>query len=173
MYFQRFKKAGAVITIISILASMYSIPAYAAAYIQDWNLVDTGKHLDYDVDSKYESAIEAAVPIWNNYKKGVIRKDSLTNIEDVSIIDMYRVNNQAATTSLGGSIRLNTYILDQESFNKNIVNTVAHEFGHALGLEHHSTSTLDIMYTEQTSTKTLSKNDKDSYDAAYERYDLF
>lgn len=155
--------------LVTVLAfSFLSVPASAASYILGWDLVDSGKHLDYDGNSKYMSYVSTGASIWNSYKSGVIRKDSLTVIQDVYISDISSVNGATGTTSANGKIQLNAYYLDKCTYSQ-IVNTVTHELGHALGLDHGPSST-DIMYTSQTSVNSLSKNDKDSYDAAYNLY---
>lgn len=49
-----------------------------------------------------------------------------------------------------------------------LLNTLIHEFGHALGLGHNDVN--DVMYYKANSVTTLSTNDKRSYDAAYSHY---
>lgn len=151
-----------------VLSCMFTFPAFATAYIQTWHLVDSGKHLDYDGNSKYMSHVDTGASIWNGYKSGVIRKDSLFVIQDVYISDINKANGATGITYSNGKIELNTYYFDNCTSSQK-TNTATHELGHALGLDH-SPSSNDIMYTSQTSNTILSQNDKDSYDASYARY---
>lgn len=47
--------------------------------------VDSGKHMDWGGSTEYMSYWNIGVDRWNNYKNGVIRKDTLTTIQDVTI----------------------------------------------------------------------------------------
>lgn len=62
-----------IITLMAI-AMLFPITAFAQAYVQTWDLVDSGKHLDYDGNSTYMSYINTGAATWNAYKSGVIRK---------------------------------------------------------------------------------------------------
>lgn len=70
-----------IITLMAI-AMLFPITAFAQAYVQTWDLVDSGKHLDYDGNSTYMSYINTGAATWNAYKSGVIRKDSAFVVED-------------------------------------------------------------------------------------------
>lgn len=153
--------------IIFMVGCLYTTPVEAKAYLNGWDLVDSGKHLDVDGDSVYMNRIWDGKNIWNGYKKGVVRKDSVSVVEDVFVKDMDIKNGKAGSTSNTGIIKLNKYYLKDFSITKR-TNTATHELGHALGLGH-STSA-DIMYAEDSTRIVLSKNDKDSYDSAYKNY---
>lgn len=74
-----------------ILMNVISVNVQAAesgkASIQSWDLVDSGKHLDWGGTSKYIKEFKSAVKKWNNYKSGVIRKDTIKTKQDVKIVD--------------------------------------------------------------------------------------
>ena len=75
------------------------MPTFAAnVAILDWHLVDSGNHLDWSGSTGYQTQFNAAVNIWNNYKSGVIRKDSWNTINDVTISDYYEVSSTAGVT---------------------------------------------------------------------------
>lgn len=137
---------------------------YAAVRTLNWHLTDTGKHLDWDGKTKYSKQFTSAVKVWNNYKKGVIRKDTLVTWQDVAISDYYEVSNTAGITSMYGTIQFNTYNMDKFTSNQK-KNVCIHELGHALGLAHNTSK--DIMYMYATSRVKLSTNDKKSYDYVY------
>lgn len=164
----KISKMIAMFLAMTMVVSVCSVPAFAASNILTWHLVDSGKHLDYDGNSEYMSYVVVGASIWNGYKSGVIRKDSLSVIEDVYISDINTVNGSTGITYASGKIELNKYYLKDDD-SDHITNTVTHELGHALGLAH-STSSSDIMYESQTAVTKLSQNDKDSYDASYNRY---
>lgn len=56
-----------IITLMAI-AMLFPITAFAQAYVQTWDLVDSGKHLDYDGNSTYMSYINTGAATWNAYK---------------------------------------------------------------------------------------------------------
>lgn len=146
---------------------VFNVPAFATSYIMSWDLVDSGKHLDYDGNSIYMSYVTTGASKWNGYKSGVIRPDDAWVIEDVYVSDIDTANGNTGITYSNGKIELNKYYL-QNSTTDQKTNTATHELGHALGLDHSTSS--DIMGPSQTSITTLSQNDKDSYDAAYLNY---
>ena len=158
-----------IITLMAI-AMLFPITAFAQAYVQTWDLVDSGKHLDYDGNSTYMSYINTGAATWNAYKSGVIRKDSAFVVEDVYVSDVNASNGWAGMTYSSGKIELNTYYMSGYSNSKK-QNVATHELGHALGLDHStSTDVMDAAITGHTSTQALSQNDKYSYDAAYNNY---
>ena len=134
-----------IITLMAI-AMLFPITAFAQAYI------NTG------------------AATWNAYKSGVIRKDRAFVVEDVYVSDVNASNGWAGMTYSSGKIELNTYYMSGYSNSKK-QNVATHELGHALGLDHStSTDVMDAAITGHTSTQALSQNDKDSYDAAYNNY---
>ncbi|MEE3393403.1 MAG: matrixin family metalloprotease [Lachnospiraceae bacterium] len=149
---------------ISFLSCTYS---FASAKIQDWYLVDSGKHMDIDGNSKYMTYINIGKDIWNDYKSGVIRNDSGKVIQDVYCSDTYAENSINATTYENGRIVFNTYNMSKKDL-KEKINVATHELGHGLGLDHNTSN--DIMYKYSTERTSLSQNDKESYDRSYSRY---
>lgn len=165
---QKCKKFLAIALAICLVSSFYIMPTFAAnVAILDWHLVDSGNHLDWSGSTGYQTQFNAAVNIWNNYKSGVIRKDSWNTINDVTISDYYEVSSTAGVTAKAGTIKFNTYQMDNYTTSKKR-NVCAHELGHALGLAHNQKG--DIMYTYVSIVTSLSANDKASYNASYKRY---
>lgn len=132
-----------------------------------WDLVDSGGHLDWGGDSSFMDYIEKGANKWNNYKAGIIRKDTASTIEDVTVSDYYEKSDTIGVTSNRGTIRFNTYQMDERTYNEKL-NVAIHELGHALGLGHNWEG--DVMYRYGTNLVTLSNNDKHSYDAAAKKY---
>ena len=145
-------------------------PVYAAVVtLNSWDLVDSGKHLDWDGRTNYMPEFERAVKTWNDYKPGVIRKDTIWIVEDVFISDYYEENETAAVCLPSGKIKFNQYRMDRFT-SAQIQNFCAKMLGHALGLGY-ANYPCDIMWRGNISSVTsLSVNDKASYDAAYKRY---
>ncbi len=162
-------KKGVISCILAmgILATGNNIHALAKAYVLEWNLVDSGKHLDVDGNSAYMDYIWLAKKTWNEYKPGVIRKDSIKVVQDVYVTDINKSNGSTGITYPSGKIELNKYYL-KDCVGIEIENTATHEMGHALGLAHSRTG--NIMYKSQTRKTSLGKDDKDSYTAAYKKY---
>lgn len=156
--------------VLAVFTMLLIIPvtnASAAAQILSWHLVDSGKHLDWGGSTKYQSYFDSGVNVWNGYKKGVIRKDTIFTIEDVRISDYTEKSNTAGVTSSAGTIKFNKYTMDKLTSTQK-KNVAIHELGHALGLAHNTSN--DVMYKYVSTNTTLSSNDKASYDASYKRY---
>ena len=81
--------------------------------------------------------------------------------------DYYEVSSTAGVTAKAGTIKFNTYQMDNYTTSKKR-NVCAHELGHALGLAHNQKG--DIMYAYVSIVTSLSANDKASYNASYKRY---
>lgn len=151
---------------IAVTLQLFSLNAFAA--LLGWDLVDSGKHLDYDGNSSYMSSVTSAVNTWENYKSGIIRKDSLVVVQDVYVSDYYEASDVLGATSSAGTIKFNTYNFSSMTAAQR-QKTATHEFGHALGLDHTS-GTNDVMRQGLSSVTALSSTDKSSYDAAYATY---
>ncbi|MDR2408755.1 MAG: hypothetical protein LBE13_11675 [Bacteroidales bacterium] len=136
--------------------------------LNSWDCVDSGKHLDWDGRTNYMPQFERAVNTLNNYKSGVIRKDTIWIVEDVKISDYYEVTNITASASLNGKIKFNQYNMDRytDAQNQNICTAM---LGYCLGLGRTSNPT-DVMYASVNSVTSLSENDKASYNEAYKKY---
>ncbi len=136
--------------------------------LNSWDLVDSGKHLDWDGRTNYMVMFTAAVNTWNAYKPSVIRKDSWTVIEDVSIEDYIGDNSTILTVSSNGKIMFNQMVMDKHT-DAQKTSDCLYALGLALGLGKTYNSS-DVMYAFTSSVTTLSVNDKASYDAAYAKY---
>lgn len=98
-------KKPLLLVVVALMIST-SVPVFAKAYIQVWDLVDSGKHLDYDGNSSYMSYITTGASTWNAYKSGVIRPDSLSVIEDVYVCDINVANGWAGMTYSNGYVKI-------------------------------------------------------------------
>ena len=122
-----------------------------------WDLVDSGKHLDWAGGTKYQSAFNKAVNTWNEYKPGVIRKDTAATLMDVKILDVIDERSPDVGKSYGdGRITFNTFYMDNFSV-KSRRNTCTHELGHALGLADRKKREKCIMYYKNTERIKLKK----------------
>ena len=140
--------------------------------LNEYDSVDGGKHLDVSFQSaNYNSLVYDAVWLWNNYKPGVIREASITNLTDATVVDWSGPISVLAQTTQGlgvckielNVIAFNTMTADQRR------STIMHELGHALGLNHQKVAGR-IMTQGLSSLITPSDGDKASYDLAYSKY---
>lgn len=149
------------------LAASAVAPASAGTSLLSWDLVDGGKHLDWDSNSIYTTEIYYAVNLWESHRVGVIRPDTASVVQDVFVSDYYQVTTTAGVTSSAGTLKLNKYRMQPYSWSQRR-NLTSHEFGHALGLDHNTSA--DVMYKYVTSNTRLTTNDRASYNASYRRY---
>ncbi len=133
-----------------------------------WDLVDSGKHLDWDGNTNYMNQYLEAISVWNGYKSGVIRKDNWKIVEDVKIQDVSGDNTTIVTIEKKGKIKFNQNVMDKLTDDQK-TNACLGALGICLGLGW-TKNTNDVMYKYKSSKTVLSENDKASYDSAYKKY---
>ena len=134
-----------------------------------FDLVDSGKHLDWGGSSNYMTQWYDAVNTWNGYKSGVIRADTWRTIKDVTISDKEAYNGSTfAITYSSGKIVFFQELMDGMTATQRQA-TITHEIGHALGLDHNEKAT-SVMRQGYKNFTALDQIDKEGYDAAYRRY---
>ena len=163
-------KKKIVLVLMAVLSLSFATVTNAATVtLNSWDLVDSGGHLDWDGESNYEYVFKDAAKKYNDYKKGVIRKDRWNTIEDVEIGDYYdEDSNEFAYTTRNGKIRFNQYNMDGASEKSNLKSAMF-VIGAALGLGKTNNKN-DVMYKYNSEKTSLSGNDKASYDEAYDGY---
>ena len=172
------KKIVSLLAVTAILlSSSIGVHVYAEtgqAVVWGYDLVDSGGHMDYTINSKYDTYVDGAAFTWNNYLGDtVIREDSMSTIVDCDIYDVSRSDVRwAGITAVPtnwvpvGYIQLNAYYMDQLSTTKRQM-VIKHEFGHTLGCDENDCSDLNIMYpTTNYSNINLTIHDKASVDLA-------
>lgn len=165
------KKLIKTLFIIMLLLFPFSVYAWMTYTIrlQTWDLVDSGKHLDWSGSTKYSSQYNSAISKWEGHISGVIRKDTLTTVNDLTISDKNEgANGYPATTMKAGKMVFNTYYMDKYPNSVNL-NICIHELGHALRLDHRTDSN-SVMQEAATQITTLSEGDKANYTKAYNEY---
>lgn len=141
---------------------------YAKTAVQKWWLV-RGKELDYLGSTKYSSHVTTAVNVWNGASKGCVRKTPGGKISDVTISDYSEKSSVGGVTSTNRTLKFNKYQMDAKGrTDAQRKNVAIHEFGHALGLDHNTSS--DIMHKNVSGKTNLSQNDKDSLNAAKKKW---
>ncbi len=125
-----------------------------------------GRQLTYTTSTVYSPELSAATTTWNSY--GPIQIVPATTTPNISISD-YNDQDVAETgyyspTATTSIVALNSYFLTNDTLAQ-IQNTITHELGHALGLDHSFTG--NIMYFNQTSQAILGPQDKSDYDCLW------
>lgn len=165
------KKIIKKVSIPLFLLSLFVLPTLVLAWgtmsIQTWDLVDSGKHLDYVNNSKY--AVEDGISVWDSYKPNIIRKDSWNTINDVTYSDVSSLGGDiVGQTNSGGTIKFADNYMSTYSYSQR-KNVIIHETGHALRLGHRG-ETDSVMQEYVTSITTLSIGDQRNFDYAYDNY---
>ena len=178
------KKIFSIILFVFLLSGIvftsYAATRWYSYHVNIYWCVDSGKHLDWSGSTAYLQYWNTGVNTWNNYRSGVIRKDTIFTVNDVTISDVNDLaNGVVAVTKTtypegGGKgtaiIEFSTTKMNNlTSMQKNIVCT--HEIGHTLGLsENNDNGTNVIMYNNintNTSNNVLHSEDKFNYDYMY------
>lgn len=147
----------------------------ASKSIMSHHLVDSGKHLDYKTPSTYQTYCNTAQNTWNGYKAGVVRKNSLLNITDVTIKEEVNYTDTSYAITNYNSRKIYVYSnnianLDSNPNKELILKSIfIHEFGHALGMGHIWQSN-NVMNWIANTTTTLNHYNEVSYDLAYDEY---
>ena len=166
---KKFKKTFVVLLAIALVMSIQGkFPVKASATLGAWDLVDGGKHLDWDGNTNFMVQFQTAVKKWNGYKPGVIRKDNWKIVEDVSISDYYSEDSSVSKVLSSGKIKFNQFYMDCYNNDKK-TNVCLFAIGTALGLGK-TAYFQDVMYRYANCITNLSSHDKESYDAAYKKY---
>ncbi len=157
--------------LLVILCMPLSVCAWYTYTIEllEWDNVDSGKHMDWSGSSIYINEFTTGVNTWNAYKSGVIRKDTLTTVNDLTISDVsYIAQDVAARTYSNGVMKYATNYMNNLGTSEK-KNVSIHELGHSLGLAHRNESD-SVMQEKVTSITTLSVGDQRNYDSAYNNY---
>lgn len=131
-------------------------------YIQTWDLIDSGGHIDWDGSTKYQTHFNNAVATWNQYAGyTVIRPDSASVIQDLNIYDVNWTSGQLSSvyglTYENGDIAFNQATIDSLNHENTYVKSaliehvMLHELGHAFGLGH-TCNPGDVMLTHAISS---------------------
>ncbi|MED3553877.1 matrixin family metalloprotease [Cytobacillus praedii] len=127
--------------------------------------VDNGE-IRWGGSTKYQSQVDFGIAEWNKMKKVKIAPDTATTIEDLKFSDAYSSESIWAryTNKVGhDTIVFNDRFMSEgEAFKKR--STAAHEIGHALGIDDHSSSYSDaLMVGAGFSTDVPQAHDKEDY----------
>lgn len=168
------KKFKVLVTIFLVLAVMLNVGFImfnanvdeANAYIlNSWDLVDSGKHLDWDSNSSYIDTWLLSVNVWNGIHN-IIRPDSWKWVQDVYVSDYYAEDDVVAYTSSWNKIKFNTFFFNSMNSAER-QKTQMHEIGHALGLDENNNVVGSIMRQGIREQTTLLLDDVDGFHYLY------
>lgn len=158
--------------IFSLLISNSAFAETGTASVLGADLVDSGGHMDYTLNTNYSTYVSGCASVWNSYLGNtVIRKDGATTIADVDIYDVSEPDETWCGLTIGigesiaGAMQLNTHYLCNFTYNY-INNVIEHEFGHTLGCDENDCYTSNVMFSSVRGNYTLTVHDKASVDLA-------
>lgn len=168
----KIKRTGIILCVIVLqlfnllLIDLYDKKTNLQAYqLLNWNLVDSGKHLDWGGSTKYASSWDISVQKWNEVHN-IIRRDTWRYIKDVEISDYYENDGIMGFCASNGKIKFNDYYFAEMTAGER-QKTVMHEIGHALGLDDNNTVEKSVMRQGRRSQTELYRDDKDGFDWLY------
>lgn len=162
-----FRLHSVALSILSLFVLPTIVFAWGTLSLLSWDLVDSGKHMDYTDNTAY--TITTGIAVWNTYKSGVIRVDAWNTINDVTYSDVDNLGTDiVGQTSSNGTIKFARDYMDYLTSTQR-KNVVIHETGHALRLGHRDEDD-SVMLPYVTTITTLSQGDKNNYDYAYDYY---
>ena len=129
------------------------------------NSVDNGE-IRWGGKTKYQSEVDFGIAEWNKLKTIKIAPDTASTIEDLTFSDAYSSESRwAVWTNRAGADTIvfnDRFMSDGKAFNKR--STAAHEIGHALSLDDHSSAYSDtLMVGSGFSTDVPVAHDKEDY----------
>lgn len=149
---------------ISSIIFCFQIKPVMAYNLNSYDLIDGGKHMDWDGSTKYGTAWSESVNVWNGHKSGMIRPDAWNRIEDVKISDYSESSNIVSMSSSNGKIKFNTLNMDKYSSSKQ-KGVIIHTIGHCLGIDNNNS--ISSVMSEKYNATSLNQDDKDALDWLY------
>ena len=113
---------------------------------QGWMLVDSNRHIDYELHTQYASSFEAAAAAWNKLGGVKIEPSPSPSETDLVVSDSTGIGGLAGQTSSDGTMYFNPDWMNGATSNA-MQATATHELGHALGFDH--TSEPSVMNTPE------------------------